>query len=206
MEKCQHLGFFFVALGPALCPLGGGGVTAPAVLGMEFPTSMAPFCDPSVLSFPYPGSPRGDLSTTSTRNTPNTPLRPAHCGPPCYALCASSFSSAHPGPGIQPFLLYKHRILLIYTHLPAHHVKNGHHLPVSLTPLGTLRQHVSTGRYFTPVTPRFILLPDPLLIMPGPMRRTPSYKASDFLKPDYRRSGTPESTACLLYTSPSPRD
>ena len=28
--------------------------------------------------------------------------------------------------------------------------------------------------------------------MPGPIRRTPSYKASDFLKPEYRRSPTPE--------------
>ena len=73
---------------------------------------------------------------------------------------------------------------------------NGRHLPVSLIPLGTSRRHVSTGHYFTsPVAPLgFILFLDPLLIMPGPMKRTPSYKASDFLKPEYRCPGNPEST------------
>ena len=121
-----------------------------------------------------------------------------------------SFASAGPGlrfagpvgllsgftsPPLNRFLLYKHPLSLIYTLSLKRHVKNRRHLTSAPIPLGFTTRHVKTGRHLTStfIPLRFITPFTFRLIMPGPMRRTLSYKASDFLKSEYRQPGTPDS-------------
>ena len=167
---------------PGLVPLSLGGFCHPGVVsGMEPPTSAALLDDLSVLPFPYPGSPRGDFPFVSTLPTIQAFRCPPIGTPTRYAASVSPFSFALVGPGLgcvgpvglfsgsaslslYRFLLYKHRLSINYTHSFIFHVKYGRHFPFALIPL---------GHFY------------PRLIMPGPMRRTPSYKASDFLKTEY---------------------
>ena len=148
-----------------------------------------------MLPFPYPGSPWGDyllVSTLPTTQTlPHLPLEAL----PCSMPSVSPFSFAPMCPGLRcvspvgllsrsvslllnRFLFYKHRLSIIHTHSSILHVKYGRHFPTAFIPLG----------------PFYLQL-----IMPGPMRRTPSYKASDLLTTEYRRPQTPDSTSLVFH-------
>ena len=82
------------------------------------------------------------------------------------------------------FSFYKHPRRLMYQHSLRFHVRCGRHFCITHFPSSSVeRSHFSTN-------------------MPGPIRRTPSYKPSDFLKQEYRRPSTPEMTPDCSPTTP----
>ena len=139
----------------------------------------------AALPFLYPESPRGEIVHASLQPRQLLPRIPSPLSPSLLFLHRPPFPSAHTPSMLIPFgpvgllipstmsrlnrfLLYKHWGTTIRQHSSSSHAESGRH---SCTPLRRFY-------YF--------------LNMPGPIRRTPSNKASDFLKPEYRRSPTPE--------------
>ena len=157
MENCQHWGPFSLPLASFPTPCGGG-IVAPAIAGMESPALATSFYTFQVLPFPYPGSPRGDLPTPSTcpalllQLTPHFPAMPPFSSAP---LNPGNWSAGPMGllPGLSSFLLnrfllYKHTILVIYTHELEQHMRNQRR-PFSLIPLGTAERRVSPRHRLT---------------------------------------------------------
>ena len=99
-KKCQQIGP--PSIRPWSCPPAPWGAAAAWVVNdLEPPTlTVFPHVSP-VLSYPYPGSPRGDLPKMSTLPTTYAFWRLPLYILPHYALLAPSFSSAPPGPGLR---------------------------------------------------------------------------------------------------------
>ena len=151
---------------------------------------MARACPYNVaLPFLYPGSPRGEspYANAPLLHSPHHAPLPRSGDPLAPCLDTLFFRPCPPwawicgphGPTLgidfapSRFLLYKHWGMKIHQHSSFSHVQDGRHSPHSLC------SSIPLGRFFFSFK------------MPRPICRTPSYMASDFLKPEYWLSPTP---------------